>query len=101
MKIKTKVKIDEVEAEVEVANVVILEVKTAEEIMVKREMKMTIATNILILQAGVEDKANQGHMEDKIKIEGMIEAKLNVIIVINLATILGNAEVELKKMSIT
>ena len=47
----------------------------------------------------MEDNIIQGQMEkDQIRTRGMTKDRLNVIIVINLAIILGNAEIELKKM---
>ncbi|KAK0579397.1 hypothetical protein LWI29_025817 [Acer saccharum] len=73
----------------------ILKVEEEEEIMVKEKIK------IRIHQGVVEDKATQGHTEDKMMTGGMTKAKLSVIMVINLATTPGNAETELKKISTT
>ena len=83
---------------VTIVDVVISKVKVEGITTVKENLMRVIQT---LIHQDVEDKIIRVQMQkDQIMTGGMIKDKLNVIIVINLAIILGNAEIKLKKLQI-
>ena len=81
-----------------IVDVVISKIEV-EEATVKIFLMRVIQTQIH--QEVTKDNIIRGQMEkDQIMTESITKDRLNVIIVINSAIILGNAEIELKKMQI-